>query len=403
MSKVLLQNSIINGEVMLPPSKSVAHRALICSFLAGGGSVAPLINSNDILATCGVIDSLKNSKVMLDCFESGSTLRFMIPVVAALGMDATFVGSGRLPQRPIGAYLDLLPQHGVKCVSQGGLPLSISGKLTGGEFKIAGNVSSQYITGLLLALPILEEDSRIVLTTQLESKPYIDMTIKVMADYGVSVEETDYGYFVKGSQKYNICDYVVESDWSQAAFFLVAGAIGGEVKLKGLNLNSKQGDKEIIDVLRRFGAEIDINDDFIICRKSNLHGIEVDATNIPDTVPAIAVAAAYASGNTVISGAKRLRLKESDRIESVANNLQKMGVNVVNTDDGMIIMPSGKLNGANLDGYNDHRIVMAFSVASLCANGQTSITDAMSINKSYPSFFSEYNKLGGRADVVCDR
>lgn len=403
MSKVLLQNSILSGKINVPPSKSAAHRALICSFLSGGGSVSGLIDSKDMKATCQVIDALKNNDRTLDCIESGSTLRFMIPVVAALGISATFVGSGRLPQRPIGDYLRLLQEHNVKCESAGGLPLAISGKLTGGIFEIAGDVSSQYITGLLLALPILDEDSKIVLTTPLQSKPYVDMTIKVMADYGVKVEETEYGYFVKGNQKYISCDYTVEGDWSQAAFFLVGGAISGCVKLTGLDLNSKQGDKEIVSVLKKFGADIEICDDYIICKKSNLKGIEVDATNIPDMVPAIAIAGAYAEGKTVITGAQRLRFKESDRIESVANNLIKMGVEVNQTDDGMIIIPNGNVNGAELDGYNDHRIVMAFSVAALNSKGQTSITDAMSIEKSYPSFFDDYNMIGGRANVICDR
>ena len=403
MNKVLLQNSILSGEIVVPPSKSAAHRALICSFLSSGGTVSGLIDSKDMQATCQVIDALKNNDSTLDCIESGSTLRFMIPVVAALGVTATFVGSGRLPQRPIGDYLRLLPEHGVKCESDGGLPLTISGKLTGGIFEIAGDVSSQYITGLLLALPILNEDSKIVLTTPLQSKPYVDMTIKVMADYGVVVEETDYGYFVKGNQKYIGCDYTVEGDWSQAAFFLVAGAISGCVKLKGLDLNSKQGDKEIVSVLKRFGADIKISDEYIICKKSKLKGIEVDATNIPDMVPAIAVAGAYAEGKTVITGAQRLRFKESDRIESVASNLTKMGVEVTQTDDGMIIVPKGDVIGADLDGYNDHRIVMAFSVAGLNSKGQTSITDPMSIEKSYPAFFDDYNKLGGKANVICDR
>jgi 3-phosphoshikimate 1-carboxyvinyltransferase len=292
-----------------------------------------------------------------------------------------------------------LPEHGVKCECQGKLPLKISGKLESGTYKLAGNISSQYITGLLLALPLLDGDSEIVLTTELQSKPYVDMTIKVMSDFGVEVSETENGYFVKGNQTYQKRDYIVESDWSQAAFFLVAGAINGDVVLKGLDMNSTQGDKEIVNILKRFGADIQIGDDFIRCKKSQLKGINIDATDIPDTVPSLAVCSAFAQGETVISGAQRLRFKESDRIESVVTNLKKMGVDVKETPDGMIIK-GGNVHGGELDGYNDHRIPMSFSIAALCADGETTITDAQSINKTYPTFFEDYNSIGGKADVL---
>lgn len=400
MSVVKIQNSILKGELTLPPSKSAAHRALVCSFLAGGGKVEPIIESNDMKAMERAVSALRNNDSVVDCIESGNTLRFMIPVAAALGKNVTFTGSGRLPERPIGDYLRLLPEHGVECISNGKLPLTINGQLTCGRYEIAGNISSQYITGLLLALPLLNGNSEIVLTTKLESKPYVDMTIGVMRDFGVYIEEKKHGYFVKGNQKYNKRDYFVESDWSQAAFFLAAGAICGDVLLKGLDINSTQGDKEIVNVLNRFGADIEINEKGIRSRKSVLKGTEIDVTDIPDTVPAVAVAAAFAEGKTVISGAERLRYKESDRIESVVSNLKRLGVRVEETPDGMIITGS-PVKGAELLGYNDHRIVMAFSIAALCAEGDTSITQAESINKTYPSFFEDYNRLGGKADVVC--
>lgn len=402
MSIAAIQNSILNGELVIPPSKSAAHRALICSFLAGGGSVSPIIDSKDMQATQQAISALQNGEQVVDCIESGSTLRFMIPVAAALGRSVTFVGSGRLPERPIGDYLRLLPEHNVDCESAGGLPLKISGRLMPGDYELAGDVSSQYITGLLLALPILDGDSRIILTTALQSKPYVDMTIKVMADYGVSVDETEYGYHITGNQNYIARDYVVESDWSQAAFFFAAGAIGGDVTLKGLDLKSTQGDKEIVNILQRFGADIDVAEDYIRCKKSDLFGIDIDATDIPDMVPSLAVIASFAKGVTNIYGAERLRYKESDRIDSVVTNLCKMGVSVEEKQDGMIIT-GGSVCGAEIDGYNDHRIVMAFAVAGLNAAGATTITDAQSINKSYPAFFDDYNSLGGKADVICDR
>lgn len=400
MGEVLIENSILNGEITMPPSKSAAHRALICSFLSGGGAVSPLISSNDMRATVGVIDSLKNGENVLNCIESGSTLRFMIPVAAALGKNVKFIGEGRLPQRPIGEYIELLGNHGVMCKSNGGLPLEISGQLESGVYEIRGDVSSQYITGLLLALPILDGDSQIRLTTQLQSKPYVDMTVKVMADYGIQIDETDYGYFVRGNQSFAQRDYVVEGDWSQAAFFMSAGALGADVTISGLDFKSSQGDKAVVDVMRKFGADININENKIRCRRGGLNAIEIDCADIPDMVPAIAVTAAFAKGKTVIKGAERLRLKESDRIEAVCANLKAMGADVCETADGMIINANGRLCGARICGYNDHRIVMAFSVAALFADGETVITDAESINKSYPTFFEEINRLGGKANVI---
>ena len=400
MSRALIKNSSLNGTLALPPSKSAAHRALICSFLSGGGAVSPIINSNDMKATVGVIESLKNGKSTANCLESGSTMRFMIPVAAALGKEITFTGEGSLLSRTAGEYIELLPKHGVTVESNGFLPLKISGRLKCGSYEVNGNVSSQYITGLLFALSVADGDSAIILKTPLQSKPYVDMTLKVMADYGVSACETDFGYLVHGNQKYAVRDYTVEGDWSHAAFFMSAAAIGGEVTLTGVDFNSTQGDKAVVDVMRRFGASVETGEGSITCKKGKLHGIEIDCTDIPDMVPAIAVTAAFAQGKTIIKGAERLRLKESNRIKSVVENLKKMGVGAEETQDGMIISPCGAVNGAELCGYNDHRIVMAFSAAGLFAKGETVITDAESINKSYPSFFEDYNKLGGKANVI---
>jgi 3-phosphoshikimate 1-carboxyvinyltransferase len=403
MSIVKLENSILKGEVNIPPSKSAAHRALICSFLSGGGSVEGIIDSADMKATIGALNALKNGEDTIDCIESGSTLRFIIPIAAALGKSVTFIGSGRLPERPIGEYIGLLEEHGVKCRSNGFLPLKISGKLTGGTFKLRGDISSQYVTGLLLALPLLNEDGEIILTSPLQSKPYVDMTIKVLKDYNINITEKENSYYISGSQSFKARDYTVEGDWSQTAFFLAAGAIGGDVEVKGVDFASTQGDKEIVEIMQRFGAEVSKGESSVRAKKSFLSGIEIDAQNIPDLVPALAVVAARANGKTIIKNAERLRLKESDRIESVVSNLKKMGVNAVETPDGMIIEGTESIKGAELCGYNDHRIVMAFSVLALVADGKTVITDAQSINKSYPSFFDDYNLLGGRADVICDR
>ncbi len=399
MSIVEIENSILSGEVTAPPSKSAAHRALVCSFLAGGGTVNPIINSNDMRATVGVLQSLKDDEKELNCIESGSTMRFMIPVAAALGKNVKFVGEGSLLSRTLGEYMELLPKHNVQVKSNGFLPLEISGRLANGSYEVNGDVSSQYITGLLMALANVDGDSAVILKTPLQSKPYVDMTIKVMADFGVHVTETEFGYLIHGNQKFKQLDYTVEGDWSQAAFFLAAGALGGKVKVKGLDFNSTQGDKEIINVLRKFSAKVTFDDTTATAEKSELFGTDINAENIPDLVPIIAVLASFAKGKTVIYGAERLRYKESNRIESVVTNLKAMGVDAEETPDGIIINGGNEPTGSDLKGYNDHRIVMAFSIAGLFAKGKTTIDDAMSINKSYPGFFEDYNMLGGRANV----
>jgi len=347
----------------------------------------------------GVIRAIQNGESTLDCIESGNTSKFIIPIIAALGKKATIIGSGRLPKRPINEYLELLPKHGVKCTCNGGLPLSIEGKLLPGRYEVRGNVSSQYVTGLLLALPLLDKDSEIILTTELQSKPYVDMTIKVMSDYGVHIKKIKDGYFVKGNQTYQKRNYVVEGDWSQAAFFLLAGVINGDITLKGLDMNGEQGDKQIINVLKRFGANIEVNQNGIHVKKSILKGTKIDVSDIPDTVPSLACAASFAKGTTIITGAERLRYKESDRIESVVSNLKRLGIDVLEKQDGMIIN-GGNVKGGELEGYNDHRIVMAFSALAAGAQGEITITDAESINKTYPNFFKDYNFLGGKANVI---
>lgn len=400
MNSVILKNSSLSGTITAPPSKSAAHRALICSFLSGGGSVKPIIDSNDMKATRGVIRSIKNGEKTLNCIESGSTMRFMIPVAASLGLECVFTGEGSLLSRTLGEYLTLLPCHGVEISGNGFLPAGISGKLRNGTYEVGGDVSSQYITGLLLALSNVDGDSAVILTTPLQSKPYVDMTVKIMADYGVNVKETDFGYLIHGRQSYDVRDYTVEGDWSQAAFFLVAGAVSGDVTVNGLSFDSAQGDKAIVDVLRKFGCRVETGGDFVRVIKSDLTAADIDASDIPDLVPIISVLAAVAKGKTTVTGVSRLRYKESDRINSVASNLRKMGVSVTDNDDEIVIEGAKELKGARLDGFNDHRILMAFSVAALSARGETSVTDAFAVNKSYPSFFEDYNKLGGKANVL---
>lgn len=416
MSAITLSPSTLSGQVTVPPSKSDVHRAIICAALAKGESViSPVELSKDIKATIGcakalgaeitidgktvTIDGsnfLNVKAAKLDCCESGSTMRFFIPVAAAGGVEAEFVGQGKLPQRPIGIYLDCLPQKGVECATQGGLPLKIKGKLQSGEYRLPGNISSQFITGLLFALPVLDGDSKIVLTSPLESSGYVDMTLKAMKSFGINVEVEEQAYIIKGNQSYKPCRYTCEGDWSQAAFFMAAGALGGDIKINGLNLNSPQGDRECAEIFKRFGADVELNEDSVIVKPGKLHGIEIDARQIPDLVPALAVTAAFADGETVISGAERLRIKECDRIEAVCCGINSLGGNAAETHDGLIINGNSTLSGGKCKGYNDHRIVMSMSIAALRCENETTITDRESINKSYPDYFEDYEMLGGK-------
>lgn len=419
MHNVKISPSKLCGTVSVPPSKSAAHRAIICASLASGESrIAPVELSNDIRATINCMRALGaditvgegylvikgtrgiSGSALLDCGESGSTMRFLIPVAAALGVSAEFVGSGRLPSRPIGVFTDCLPEKGVSCRTEGGLPLMIEGQLQSGVYEIPGDVSSQFITGLLLALPLTEGDSEIRLTTPLQSAGYIDMTIAVMAEFGVTIERTDFGWRVRGSQKYIARPFTVEGDWSQAAFFMTAGALGGNITIDNLRMDSTQGDKACVEIYKRLGANITEDNGIITISGGELHGADIDARDIPDMVPALAVCAALASGRTVISGAERLRIKECDRLAAMADGLFRLGADIKETPDGLVINGVETLHGGFAEGYNDHRIVMSLSTAAAGCDGDIVITDMESINKSYPSYFEEYKRLGGKADVI---
>lgn len=411
---VKITPSPLCGQVAIPPSKSAAHRALICAALSEGTSrVEPYCTSKDIRATASCLRALgmrveedeKGYTVgrqnvikgeTLDFCESGSTARFLMPVAAALGADCTMTGEGRLPLRPMGELTDLLRCHSVE-VSGDKLPITIQGRLTAGDFPIAGNISSQYISGLMLAAPLLAEDIHIIPTTNVESVGYIDMTIDAMKRQGVTVEETTKGWKIDGRQAYTPANISIEGDWSQAAFFMSAAAIGGDIKISGLDFASHQGDMAALDVFAAFGADISIEDNLLHIKKGTLRGIEVNAANIPDMVPAIAATAAFADGKTVIHSAERLRIKESDRIKTTLAALSAMGVKTEERPDGMIIY-GGRPHGGVIDGANDHRIVMAFSVAAAYAEGESIIDGARAIEKSYPEFFNDFNTLGGKTE-----
>lgn len=420
MSDVKFSPFVPNGTVNVPPSKSDVHRAIICAAMANGVSrISPVALSNDIKATIGCIKALgadavlennvltvdgtnmyKNKTALLDCGESGSTLRFFIPIAAVGNINATFVGKGKLPQRPIGIFTEALPKAGTVCKTEGGLPLEIKGQLKSGIFKIPGNVSSQFITGLLLALPILEGDSEIVLTSPLESVGYIAMTIRTMKQFGVNIQATEKGWHIKGGQSYKTCDYTTDGDWSQAAFFMVLGAVSGKVTVKGVAKDSTQGDKKCAEILARFGAKVTQLDNEVTVEKGDLKAITIDASQIPDLVPVLSVCAAFAEGTTKIINAERLRIKECDRLKATAELLNNLGGKVKELSDGLEITGVSSLKGGNVNGYNDHRIVMSAAVCAARSDEDITATFAMSINKSYPDFYIDYNSIGGKANVL---
>ena len=419
MEKIKITPSPLSGEVTVPPSKSVAHRNIICAALANGTSViSPACHSEDIDATIGCVtalgakveekngkfyitgidrDKIKNKSVTLNCGESGSTLRFMLPIAAALGTNATFIGRGRLPNRPIDALTSILSENGVKC-SSNSLPLTISGVLAPNEYKISGNISSQYLTGLLFAIAL--NGGSASLTTELQSSGYVDLTARIMSYFGVEITKNGNIYTAKGD--FSPTNSWVEGDWSQACFFLSAAALGGKITLNGLDLKSTQGDKSVIELYKNFGAEIKTEQAQIIAKGENLSAIEINCSNIPDAVPALSVVGAMADGTTVIRGGERLRFKETDRIKTVIDGLTAMGIKATELPDGMKIT-GGKAKGGRVNGEGDHRIVMAFAVLGAYADGPTIIDGYKAINKSYPTFFEDFRRLGGKADVITDR
>jgi len=410
--------SRLSGTLDAISSKSFAHRLLICAALADRETRVCLNGfSDDINATlrclaamgCGVetetrtgavlitpLQKTPGRNVVLDCGESGSTARFLLPLAALLFESFTMTGSGRLPGRPFAPLCRALANAG--CVFDSDtLPLSGSGHIRAGDFSIAGDISSQFISGLLFALPLLNGDSRIILSTPLESAAYVDMTIEALGLFGIETAQHGAEFRITGSQSYKSPGVVTaEGDWSNAAFFLCMGVLGGPVSLRGLSTDSAQGDREALNILRHFGAAVDGT----AVSGGSLRGIDIDAAQIPDLVPTLAVIAAVASGETQIRNAQRLRIKESDRIQSTCNMLSALGADVQITADGLAIRGKKKLSGGIIDGSGDHRIVMAAAVASCVCENPVIIQGCEAVNKSYPAFFDDFRAIGGIADVV---
>jgi len=414
---VRIAPSGVSGAVNAVPSKSAAHRLLVCAALSNEVTHIGIgAFGDDVLATvrclramghgvaetagdlCVSLRAERGGFVELDCGESGTTARFLLPVAACLFDGFAMTGRGRLPWRPFTPLVEALAKAGCR-FDGGALPLKCSGRIRPGDFEIPGGVSSQFVSGLLLALPLLSGDSRVIVTGALESAGYVEMTIDAMALFGVGVERHGNVFCVKGNQRYVSPETVaVEGDWSSAAFFFCMGALGGpvSVSVSGLPAHSRQGDWEILDVLRRFGARVDGN----AVGGGMLRGTDVDAAQIPDLVPALAAVASVASGRTRVFNARRLRDKESDRIKSTADMLRALGGDVEATDDGLLINGKKSLRGGAVAGAGDHRIVMAAAVASCACENPVVIEGCEAVGKSYPGFFDDFRSLGGIADVV---
>ncbi|MBK5253790.1 MAG: 3-phosphoshikimate 1-carboxyvinyltransferase [Peptostreptococcaceae bacterium] len=384
------------------PSKSVAHRKIIATSLSGLDILESNI-SKDISATGKCMKALIGDEGEFYCGESGSTLRFLLPVAGALGRKGVFVTEGRLSERPIKDLTDELINHGMNINKNEDGNIEVSGKLKSGIYKMRGDVSSQYISGLLFALPLLAGDSEIRTIGKIESESYINLTLKVLEESGIEVKN----FHIKGNQRYRLTETSIEGDWSNGAFWLCAGALlENGLTVKGLNLESIQGDKKVIDILRKFGAKVEIFNNEITVRHGDLNGIDIDASDIPDLVPVVSLIASISKGKTRITNVGRLRLKESDRLESTEKTLNSLGADVSIIDEELIINGIGhdlKGNTEHMHGYNDHRIVMTAAVASIVCERPVVISGSEAVNKSYPNFFEDVLKLGGQVEFLEDK
>ena len=408
---VRITPSPLSGGIDGIASKSYAHRALICAALAKSKSKirintssedieatvdclvnlgAGIVKNGDVYTVTPISEALKKAEI--NCRESGSTIRFLLPVICALGTQTLINACGRLPERPLSPLKEELIRNGASISDS--FPLSVSGKISCGDYEIAGNVSSQFVTGLLIALSFLSGESRIRLIPPVESRPYIDITLDVLKKFGADIKEDNNVFYINGGNLIG-CDFTVEADWSNAAFWLCSG-----IEVRNLNPDSVQGDKAILSVLSDMGAKITNTENSFSADVSSLHGCRVDASQIPDAVPVIAAVAATANGETVIYNAERLRLKESDRIESTASMLRALGAQVETASDRLIIIGKPTLSGGETDSFGDHRIAMAAAVAAQKCENAVTITNAQSVAKSYPAFFEDYNSLGGKANVL---
>ena len=421
--QVTLRFPAPRGALCAFPSKSETHRLLICAAAADAPTkILCNATNDDIDATVDCLCALgahiertpggfcvtpiahAPAAATLDVRESGSTLRFLLPVIAALGTTARIQRRGRLPLRPLSPLRELLEQNGALLTDREGGVLEISGKLGGSDFAIPANVSSQFISGLLFALPLLDlpSDCGIRLIGQVESRPYIDMTISALASFGIRVTEKENVLTVPAHSRYlspgTLC---VGGDWSGAAAFACMGAVGKyPLTLTGLDSHSAQGDRAVLSILSQMGADVQLCENAVVVSPAPLRGIDIDATNVPDLVPVLAATAALAQGETRITGAGRLRIKESDRLAATTEVLRTLGADVTETEDGLIIVGKPMLAGGCVQSFGDHRIAMTAAVASLGCQSPVTVDGAQAVAKSYPTFWEQLDALCDQNSVV---
>ena len=429
--KIKIRPGKLNGTIEIPPSKSYSHRAVIAAALAENGKKSKIDNlkfSVDITTTTDIMENWgaeierfesaleiigNGGKVAprdkyVQCNESGSTIRFLIPVGITSENELVFDGKGKLVDRPLDSYYRIFDKQGLKYeTTDGKLPLTVNGKLKPGNYEIDGNISSQFITGLLYALPLLEGDSKLIINKNLESKGYVDLTLEILKLAGIEIVNNDYKSFdIRGNQTYKPFDYTVEGDYSQVAFWIVAGIISAnrdnEVKCLHVNKNSLQGDREIIEIVTRMGAKLEIFHDYVIVKPSKTKGTVIDISQCPDIGPVLTVLAALSEGETRIINGERLRIKESDRITSIKTELNKLGGNVSEEGDSLIIQGvEGFRGGITVNAWNDHRIAMSLAIASTRCEKEIILEEAESVRKSYPHFWDDFVKMGGEIEKDC--
>jgi 3-phosphoshikimate 1-carboxyvinyltransferase len=417
--KITIKKSEIEGRLKAPPSKSYTHRAVICAALANGRTkiTNPLLCDDTyvtikVCKTLGaevnmrkdlIVEGTEKLRVpddVMDCGGSGTTFRFFTAISSLVPGMSVLTGNESLRKRPVGELLNALTQLGIKAISTRGNglpPIVVFGDdIKGGYVKMRGDISSQFISALLFACPKSSKKTTIELTSELQSKPYVEITIEVLKEFGieVSVSEDFRGFIVPPQQSFKPWKYTIQGDFSSAAFMLAAGALAGKVKISNLELSSKQGDRRIVQILRQMNAYVKEKENSVTVEKEDLIATTIDVLHTPDLAPVCAVLATQAKGITRIINADRLRLKESNRLASITNELKKMGANINEVKYGLTIKGPTHLKGANIDPHNDHRIAMACAVAGLVASGRTVIENAECISKSYPAFVDDMKKLG---------
>ena len=411
---VLIYPRKLGGSVAVPPSKSQSHRAIIAASLAKGKSViSNVIYSEDILATIGAMEKIgvkfiKNPNQLIvngvsrigisddnfiECNESGSTLRFLIPILSLSRQKIVFTGKKSLFQRPLGVYESLFKNMKLQ-FQKNEDSLIISGSLMPGNYSIPGNISSQFISGLLFAFPLLKGDSKITIVEPYESKKYVDMTLDMLKKSGIEVLESNLTYTIKGNQTYSPIQIKIEGDYSQMAFFAVMGLIGEDIECKNMPFESLQPDFKIMDFIAQTKGQFTKIDNGYQFIKSQTVSGTFDVSQSPDIAPILAILLALSKGTSVIENADRLKLKESNRLLSTYNTLKTLGVKVEMTEDSLIIEGQPDFEGGIFDSYNDHRIVMSIAAASVRCKKQVLIKNAEAVQKSYPDFFEDFKSLG---------